>query len=108
MCLLVWLPVAANLAVAPPAVSAAPDRAEVPAKGLRYQGLTPGRPDGPCEGKFEMRAAAGRGGPPRCTHGPDPAPEGVDVRVARQPETSSETAALRPPTISRATGTLFS
>ena len=107
-CLLVWLPLAANLAVAAPAASAAPDRAEVPAKGLRYQGLTPGRPDGPCKGKFEIQAAAGRGGPPRCTHGPDPAPEGVDVRVARQPETSSETAALRPETVARAAGTLCS
>jgi len=83
--------------LAPTPASAVPDPVENPAKGLVYQGLERGRDGGPCSGKFEIKAAAkARGGPARCTHGPDAAPEGLDVRVAREPETPSETAALRP------------
>ncbi len=46
-------------------------------------------------------AAAGRGGPARCSHGPDAAPDGIDVRVAREPETAAETA-LRPEPVTAA------
>jgi hypothetical protein len=72
--------------------SAAANPKDDPAKGLKYAGLERAA-DGPCRGKFEMRGNGG--GPARCTHGPDAAPDGIDVRVAREPETPSETS-LRP------------
>ena len=80
---------------APPASAAASPKDDA-AKGLRFTGLERAT-EGPCKGKFEIRAgaAAGRGGPARCSHGPDTAPDGIDVRVAREPETPAETA-LRP------------
>ena len=70
--------------------SAAPTPDE-PAKGLEYQGLERATA-GPCQGKFEIKANGAPSGPPRCTHGPDAAPAGVDVRVQRAPETPGETA----------------
>ena len=91
-----------TLVVTASAAGAAPP--EDPARGLRYGGLT--RSDqGPCKGKFEIKAAKakGRTGPARCTHGPDPSPEGVDVRVAREPETSAVTALRPEPVTSEAT-----
>jgi hypothetical protein len=84
--------------------SAVPDPVEDPARGLRYQGLQKGTDDGPCKGKFQIARGAGRGGPARCTHGPDAAPEGIDVRVARQPETLIDTL-LRPEPSTAAEGT---
>ena len=57
---------------------------EDPARGLVYEGLEPGRTDGPCEGLFEIRSDTGE--LVGCTHGPDPAPEGVDVREPRSIE----------------------
>jgi hypothetical protein len=54
---------------------------EDPARGLTYDGLERGRDDGPCEGLFEIRSEEGSF--EGCTHGPDPAPAGVDVREAR-------------------------
>jgi hypothetical protein len=51
--------------------------AEDAARGLQYDGLVPAREDGPCQGVgYEFTA----GGTVGCTHGPDPAPAGVDVR----------------------------
>lgn len=50
------------------------------ARGLVFDGLFPGRGNGPCEGLYEISVP---GSPPICTHGPDPAPAGVDVTVAR-------------------------
>ena len=49
-------------------------------RGLVFDGLQR-RPGGPCGDAFEIveRATDGR---VRCTHGPDPAPDGVDVRRA--------------------------
>jgi hypothetical protein len=93
------------LALAVPAASAAPRDVEVPSKGLRY-GKLQRAVSGPCKGRFEMTAAAGRGGPARCSHGPDAAPEGVDVRIARGPEDPAITAAVRPTPVSQAEGTL--
>jgi hypothetical protein len=85
-------------------VAAAPDQVEEPSKGLRYQGLER-KADGPCRGRFEMRSVPGRGGPTRCTHGPDAAPAGIDVRTPREPESPTETA-LRTEPVARAEGTV--
>ena len=68
------------------------------AKGLVFDGLRPGRPDGPCAGGFEMTVD----GETLCTPGPDRAPDHVDVRRGRPTSdlaatadavTSAETAA---------------
>lgn len=61
------------LAAVPATASIPPDD---PARGLVYAGLRAGRAGGPCAGAFEIATAAGV----RCTHGPDPAPAGTDVR----------------------------
>ncbi|MGH2684333.1 MAG: hypothetical protein ACRDJP_02570, partial [Actinomycetota bacterium] len=55
---------------------------ERPKRGLIYDGLRPGREGGPCDagrgtGLLEIRHAGRMVG---CTHGPDPAPGGIDVR----------------------------
>jgi hypothetical protein len=71
-----------------------------PAKGLKFTGLERAA-QGPCKGRFEIGAGSGRGGPARCSHGPDAAPEGIDVRVAREPETAVETT-LRPEPVTAA------
>jgi hypothetical protein len=63
---------------APASDGVPPDR---PAKGLVYEGLARATDDGPCDagdaGHLEIQSPAGRilG----CTHGPDPAPAGVDL-----------------------------
>lgn len=88
------------LALGVQGATAAPNPPDNPAKGLRYQGLERAA-TGPCQGRFETRAPAGHGGPVRCSHGPDAAPEGVDVRVERAPETATETA-LRPEAVAAA------
>jgi hypothetical protein len=51
-----------------------------PAKGLVRAGLVQGRPGGPCVGLLK---ATLRDGSTDCTHGPDPAPRGIDVRQPR-------------------------
>jgi hypothetical protein len=51
-----------------------------PARGLVFDGLTPARAHGPCMEGFELRLPGNRIG---CTHGPDPAPPGRDVREPR-------------------------
>jgi hypothetical protein len=53
---------------------------ESAARGLVLTGLSRARPDGPCKTGFELRLPSGRVG---CTHGPDPAPPGRDVREPR-------------------------
>jgi hypothetical protein len=53
---------------------------ESAARGIVLTGLARARPDGPCKTGFELRLPNGRVG---CTHGPDPAPPGRDVREAR-------------------------
>ena len=73
--LLAVLPLA--LAGAPPAAAHGPLPApavEQPAKGLVYRGLE-ATSVGPCAGGYKVVSTSG------CTHGPDPAPGGVDVRV---------------------------
>jgi hypothetical protein len=64
-----------------PAQSKAPaDPVADPARGLVFRGLERGRPGGPCETGFVVRLGGKRVG---CTHGPDPAPQGQDVRRKR-------------------------
>ena len=48
-----------------------------PERGVVLTGLERARPNGPCKAGFELRLPNGRIG---CTHGPDPAPPGRDVR----------------------------
>jgi hypothetical protein len=50
------------------------------ARGLVYRGLEHAQPSGPCSTGFVVRLRGGRTG---CTHGPDPAPPGHDVRRSR-------------------------
>jgi hypothetical protein len=50
------------------------------ARGLVFHGLERAQPGGPCETGFVVRVRGNRLG---CTHGPDPAPPGHDVRHRR-------------------------
>jgi len=86
--------VSGGLATSP--VSAAPAAggvggSENARRGLVYTGLHRSAPDGPCRGRYELshREGGPRGDNVLCTHGPDPAPEGVDVRVPRAPAQAS-------------------
>ncbi len=51
-------------------------------RGMVFDGLQR-RPGGPCGDAFEIVERV-TGGRVRCTHGPDPAPDGVDVRVRQE------------------------
>ncbi|MDP1806314.1 MAG: hypothetical protein Q8K72_14165, partial [Acidimicrobiales bacterium] len=77
-------------AVGPGAVASARTPDDDPARGLRYGGLERAAA-GACAGRFELRGNASPGDSPLCSHGPDAAPDGVDVRVPRAPESPSET-----------------
>jgi hypothetical protein len=69
------------LTFAAPAAAHGPGRAAAdPARGLVYSGLVRAQAGGPCETAFELLLPRGRVG---CTHGPDPAPPGRDVRRQR-------------------------
>ncbi len=61
---------------------------EDPARGVVFDGLRPSPLNGPCRGTFELPVRSSRPATAKvpCTHGPDPAPPGVDVRVRREPE----------------------
>jgi hypothetical protein len=80
-------------------VAASPAGAESPVgndhRGLRYNGLTRSAPQSACRGEFELAyrdRVNGRAEQVLCTHGPDPAPDGVDVLQRRGPDTSAATA----------------
>jgi len=60
-------------------------------RGLVYNGLT--RDDLLCRGAFRFRA----GGDELCSHGPDAAPPGIDVRQRRAPDPGWMAAGLRRP-----------
>jgi len=51
-------------------------------RGLVYDGLVR-RAGGPCGDAYEIVESVGNGRV-RCSHGPDPAPDGVDVRVRKE------------------------
>jgi hypothetical protein len=53
--------------------------ADEPAKGLIHRGLKPAKKGSPCVGVYEV---VGTG---RCSHGPDAAPAGLDVKAAIAP-----------------------
>ena len=73
-----------------PQASASPDNrlAEMaspsPFRGLVYTGLALGKDGTPCEGAFEAKSRTGES--LGCSHGPDPAPPGTDVRRGRSDE----------------------
>src|SRR2546423_2374289 len=52
-----------------------------PFRGLVYTGLALGRKGSECDGAFEAKTPTGAS--LGCSHGPDPAPPGVDVRRGR-------------------------
>ena len=52
-----------------------------PFRGLVYDGLRLGREGSACDGAFEVKSRAGTS--LGCSHGPDPAPPGTDVRHGR-------------------------
>ena len=52
-----------------------------PTKGLVYTGLSLGKDGSACDGIFEAKSRTGAS--LGCSHGPDPAPPGVDVRRGR-------------------------
>ncbi len=61
--------------------TAAPPPATDARKGIVLDGLLP---TAACKGQFQVATRAPAGpGPLSCTHGPDPAPDGVDVRLSR-------------------------
>ncbi|MGH9222470.1 MAG: PKD domain-containing protein [Acidimicrobiales bacterium] len=68
-----------------------------PGRGLVWAGLVPGSAANRCEGGFEVRGRADE--VLGCTHGPDPAPAGVDVRRPRPTaDLIGDTAGLPAPT----------
>ena len=86
---------AAGLAGATPGVAAAQGAPpEDRARGLVWSGLAPGRAENRCAGLFEIRGRAAE--VLGCTHGPDPAPVGVDVRAPVAAESLAGTAAALP------------
>jgi hypothetical protein len=60
-----------------------------PFRGLIYTGLSLGKKGGACDGVFEAKTS--RGDSLGCSHGPDPAPAGIDVRRGRSdPELAAD------------------
>ena len=106
--LVVLLIVAFALAGTPliaPAVSAsAQSLPDDPRRGLIYDGLRRSGVNSLCDGAFEafldVRVAAMKD--VLCTHGPDPAPEGVDVRENQEPDPAAELAFPSPSTAGEA------
>ncbi|MEA2828018.1 MAG: hypothetical protein QOG43_2457 [Actinomycetota bacterium] len=77
------LVVVAILTAAGPAAGAgSAGRPDDPRRGVVNEGLQPAPAGGACAGLLQLSVD----GQPVCTHGPDPAPDGVDVRQRRPPE----------------------
>jgi hypothetical protein len=82
--------------------------ADDPVRGLVYSGLQRSDRNGACHGNFEVIGRRDRAGRAVCTHGPDPAPEGVDVRQRheiRAPERSATPGATPAPAAGTAPST---
>jgi alpha-tubulin suppressor-like RCC1 family protein len=74
-----------------------------PARGLVYDGTRPAGPQRPCGEALEL--AGRKADRVRCTHGPDPAPGGLDVRARRQaPAIVRDTPAPPPSTAAAGSG----
>jgi hypothetical protein len=84
---------------APANSTGTPGPAADPERGLVFRGLERGHVGGPCETGFVVRLGGKQLG---CTHGPDPAPPGRDVRRLR-PLTELSTAASAEGTAGTAT-----
>ncbi|MDQ1493328.1 MAG: hypothetical protein QOJ23_5842 [Actinomycetota bacterium] len=75
------------LPAATPAATASADHRQAemaspsPFRGLLYDGLSLGRKGSACDGAFEAKSRTGAS--LGCSHGPDPAPPGTDVRRGR-------------------------
>ncbi|MCA1694341.1 MAG: hypothetical protein LC749_06215 [Actinobacteria bacterium] len=83
-----------NLGQVSAAAQSAPS--ENPGRGMVWADLIPGRPEHRCLGGFEIRGKADH--VLGCTHGPDPAPSGIDPRVAMDVgDLASDAAALPAP-----------
>jgi len=77
------LVVASVLTVSSAAASgSASDPVDVPRRGVVHEGLEPAPPSSACAGLLVVSVD----GRDICTHGPDAAPDGVDVRQRRAPE----------------------
>jgi len=95
------------LALVPTVLVAAPTAAGAAAqarpaddvgRGLLYAGLQRSAPTGTCRGGFELASHdrfSALASQILCTHGPDPAPQGVDVRQARNAQAVAGTALPR-------------
>ncbi|MDQ6927972.1 MAG: fibronectin type III domain-containing protein [Actinomycetota bacterium] len=64
-----------------------------PVHGLVFSGLRRQVGPGACQGNFELAGIRNADLRALCTHGPDPAPAGVDIRQSRQPVTTAATPA---------------
>lgn len=74
-------------------------------RGLVYDGMRRSPSTGACRGTFELDGLRDRAGRPLCTHGPDPAPDGVDVRQRREiPPGGTADATTAPPSGTAAGG----
>ncbi len=67
-----------------------------PGRGMIYRDLAMGRAGTLCEGLYEITGGRAQGEPMACTHGPDPAPEGVDITTSAAPATSEDIAQSTP------------
>jgi hypothetical protein len=76
---------AVNWTVIPKETPTAPPPTDDPAHGLVFSGLRRQVGAGDCRGNFELTGVRDPAGRPVCSHGPDPAPVGVDIRQSRQP-----------------------
>src|SRR5947209_5439662 len=82
---------ASATAAAAAAPAQSPPGASQAGRGLNFAGLTATNDSTKtCRSKFAL-VGASSGATPRCTHGPDPAPPGIDVRT-RQPTLVGDTA----------------